>query len=69
MSKPFAEGEERSGNTDGYGEGRLRWAAYDDDDEADDEDDFDEEDGSSLRRHEQWSSRPGFASPEWWSRT
>lgn len=66
MSKPFAR-DGRNGST----EGRLVWtaSAYDDDDEADDEDDFDEDDEASLRRHEQWASRPGFGSPEWWSRT
>ncbi len=39
----------------------------DDDDEADDEADFDEDDESSIHRGAQWSARPGFGSPEWWS--
>ncbi len=41
----------------------------DDDDEADDDTDFDEDDEPSIRRGTQWSARPGFGSPEWWSGT
>ena len=41
---------------------------YDDDDEAD-YDDFDDDDASASVSPVRWLSRPGFASPEWWSRT
>jgi hypothetical protein len=46
-------------------------ATYDDDDDDadDDADDFDEDDEASLGRHQQWASRLGFGSPEWWSMT
>jgi hypothetical protein len=42
-------------------------AVDDDDDEAGDEADFDEDDEPSIRRSGEWSARPGFGSPEWWS--
>ena len=39
---------------------------FDDDDDEDDAD-FDDEEEPSASRDERWSSRSGFASPEWWS--
>jgi hypothetical protein len=63
MSKPLGR-ESEAGTLHGL----TVWSAavYDDDDEADDETDFDDEDESSVRRLD-WSTRPGFGSPEWWS--
>lgn len=65
MSNPWGRDRE-TGKVDGL----AVWSTvvYDDDDEADDESDFDDEDESSIRRLD-WSTRPGFGSPEWWSGT
>lgn len=41
---------------------------YDDDDDDDDAD-FDDDEEPSIWRNQRWSSRAGFGSPEWWSRT
>jgi len=41
---------------------------FDDEDEAV-YDDSDEDDPPSASSSERWLSRPGFGSPQWWSRT
>ncbi|MGD0836480.1 MAG: hypothetical protein ABSB49_07540 [Polyangia bacterium] len=69
MSNPLARSSHGQ-ETDGW-QGWRSMATYDDDDDDadDDADDFDEDDEASLGRHQQWASRLGFGSPEWWSMT
>jgi hypothetical protein len=43
-------------------------APYDYDDEGDDDADFDQDDELATVPHERWFSRPGFGSPQWWTR-
>ena len=45
------------------------WAFPDDDDDDDDADYSDDDDIHEVGQKVHWLSRPGFGSPEWWSRT
>jgi len=50
---------------------RKLWFFPEDDDDDDDADydDSDDDDKPAHLTCERWLSRPGFGSPEWWSRT